>query len=58
MSYSIHVQIKDGVSFFVEGLQLEAAKVVGAELAKRFPAFEGYAITTYAIESTMVPVCL
>ena len=58
MSYSIHVQIKDGVSFFVENLSLEAAKVVEAELAKRFPAFDGYAITTYAIESTMVPVCL
>lgn len=58
MSYSIHVQCKDGVSFFVENLQLEEAKVVEAELAKRFPAFDGYAITTYAIESTMVPVCL
>lgn len=68
MSYSIHVQSKDGVSFFVENLQLEEAKVVEAELAKRFPAFDGYAITTYAIESTrvttctiestMVPVCL
>lgn len=58
MSYSIHVQIKDGVSFFVENLSLEAAKVVEAELAKRFPAFDGYAITTYALESTMVPVCL
>ena len=23
MSYSIHVQSKDGVSFFVEGLQLD-----------------------------------
>ena len=58
MSYSIHVQSKDGVSFFVEGLQLDAARVIEAEFAKRFPAFDGYAITTYAIESTMVPVCL
>ena len=58
MSYSIHVQSKDGVSFFVENLQLEAAKAVEAELAKRYPAFEGYAITTYVRESTMVPVCL
>ena len=58
MSYSIHVQSKDGVSFFVEHLQLDAARVIEAELAKRFPSFDGYAITTYAIESTMVPVCL
>ena len=58
MSYSIHVQSKDGVSFFVEGLQLDAARVIEAEFTKRFPAFDGYAITTYAIESTMVPVCL
>lgn len=58
MSYSIHVQCKDGVSFFVENLQLDDARVIEAELAKRFPAFDGYAITTYAIESTMVPVCL
>ena len=58
MSYSIHVQCKDGVSFFVENLQFDAARVIEAELTKRFPAFDGYAITTYAIESTMVPVCL
>lgn len=58
MSYTIHVQIKDGVSFFVDNLPLEAARVLEAEFAKRFPSFDGYAITTYAIESTMVPVCL
>lgn len=28
MSYSIHVQCKDGVSFFVENLQLDAARVI------------------------------
>lgn len=58
MNYTIHVQIKDGVSFFVDNLPLEAAKVLEVEFAKRFPSFDGYAITTYAIESTMVPVCL
>ena len=58
MSYTIHVQHKDGVSFFVENLQLGDARVIETELAKRFHAFDGYAITTYAIESTMVPVCL
>ena len=58
MSYIIHVQSKDGISFFVDNLPLEEARVLEAEFAKRFPAFDGYAITTYAIESTMVPVCL
>ena len=58
MSYTIHVQSKDGVSFFVDNLPLEAAKVLETEFTKRFPAFDGYAIITYAIESTMVPVCL
>ena len=58
MSYTIHVQSKDSVSFFVDNLPLEAAKVLEAEFTKRFPAFDGYAITTYAVESTMVPVCL
>ena len=58
MSYSIHVQSKDGVSFFVENLQLAEAKVLETEFAKRFPSFDGYAITTYALESTMVPICL
>lgn len=58
MSYTIHVQSRGGVSFFVENLSLEAAKVLEVELAKRFSAFDGYYITTYAIESTMVPVCL
>lgn len=58
MSYSIHVQSKAGLSFFVENLQLDAARVIEAEFAKRFPSHDGYAITTYAIESTMVPVCL
>ena len=58
MSYTIHVQSKDGVSFFVDNLPLEAVRVLEAEFTKRFPSFDGYAITTYAIESTMVPVCL
>ena len=58
MSYTIHVQSKDHVSFFVDNLPLEVAKVLEAEFAKRFPSFDGYTITTYAVESTMVPVCL
>ncbi len=58
MNYTIHVQSKDGVSFFVDNLPLEAARVLEAEFTKRFPPSDGYAITTYAIESTMVPVCL
>ena len=64
MNYTIHVQRKDSVSFFVDNLPLEVARVLEAEFAKRFPSFDGYAITTYAtettyaIESTMVPVCL
>ena len=55
MSYTIHVQSKDGVSFFVDNLSLEAARVLEAEFVKRFPSFDGYAIATYAMESTMVP---
>ena len=35
MSYTIHVQSKDGVSFFVDNLPLEAAKVL--ELATVLP---------------------
>ena len=58
MSYTIHVQSKDGVSFFVDNLPLEAVRMLEAEFVKRFPSFDGYTITTYAIESTMVPVCL
>ena len=58
MNYTTHVQIKDGVSFFVDNLPLEVARVLEAEFSKRFPSFDGYTITTYAIESTMVPVCL
>ena len=58
MGYTIHLQSKDGVSFFVDNLPLEAAKVLEAEFAKRFPSFDGYTIITYVIESTMVPVCL
>lgn len=58
MGYTIYVQIKDGVSFFVDNLPLEEARVLEAEFTKRFPSCDGYTVTTYAIESTMVPVCL
>lgn len=56
--YIIKVRHANGFAFEVKCTSVEHARLVETELMKRFPAFDGYAITTYAIESTMVPVCL
>lgn len=56
--YIIKVRHANGFVFEVKCTSVEHARLVETEFAKRFPAFDGYAITTYAIESTMVPVCL
>ena len=56
--YIIKVRHADGFAFEVECPTVEQARLVEAALAKRFPAFDGYAVRAYVIERTTRAVCL
>lgn len=56
--YLIRVRHAEGFDFEVECLDLNHARLVEVELAKRFPAFDGYAVRAYVIERTTRVVCL
>lgn len=56
--YIIKVRHADGFVFEVKCSSVEHARLVGTELMKRFPAFEGYAVGAYYIEESIKAVCL
>lgn len=56
--YIIKVRHADGFAFEVKCTSVEHARLVNIELAKRFPAFEGYAVGAYYIEEAIKAVCL
>ena len=56
--YLIRVRHAEGFDFKVECRDLNHARLVEVELAKRFPAFDGYAVRAYVIERTTRAVCL
>jgi hypothetical protein len=56
--YLIRVRHADGFDFKVECRDLNHARLVEVELAKRFPAFDGYAVGAYVVECTTKVVCL
>ena len=56
--YLIRVRHADGFAFKVECRDLNHARLVEVELAKRFPAFDGYAVGAYVVECTTKVVCL
>lgn len=56
--YVIRVRHADGFEFKVECNDLNHARLVETEFAKRFPAFDGYAVGAYVVECSTKVVCL
>lgn len=56
--YVIRVRHADGFEFKVECNDLNHARLVETEFAKRFPSFVGYAVGAYVVECTTKAVCL